>query len=211
MMKIIGGVIVVVLIAIALWMWQGKKSDMAPVGMSGDKQTEGVTGALEQGKEVIASIQDAMKLGAEMQCDFTSGDGESAVTSTVYVSGQKFFTTATAGGVKTNALFDGSTQYVWTEGSTQGMKLTKACLESMKSQPNTRAEAQSRDYQKEFEMAQNVQCEPKANATVSFTVPTEITFSDQCAMMQESLKMMEQVKSSLPAGVAIPTVPLMAQ
>lgn len=214
MIKIIGGVLAVLLVGVALWAWQGKQADTPLISSGENKQAAGTpsttTDLMEQGKQAISSIRDAMQLGTKMECRFSSGEGEAAVTSTVYVDGQRFFTTATVGNVKTNALFDGETQYVWTEGSAQGMKLTKACLESMKTQA-TNSNTNTRDYQKEFDMAKNVQCEPMSSDSVSFALPETVTFTDQCAMMQESLKMMEQMKDKLPAGVEMPALPSLAQ
>jgi len=213
MMKLIGGVVVLLLVVGAVWMWQNKGGDTPSTALNAN-ETETPSepeamGLLEQGKKAVTSIRDAMQLGTEMQCSFSSGEGETAVTSTVYVAGQRFLTTAMVGSVKTNALFDGETQYVWTDGSVQGMKLTKACLESMKTE-STKTNVPPKDYQKEFDMAKNVHCEPAATGAVSMEVPANVTFTDQCAMMQDSLKMMEQVKGKLPAGMEIPSVPNMA-
>jgi hypothetical protein len=66
-------------------------------------------------------------------------------------------------------------------------------IDSDKKMPTTE------DIRGTFDAAKNVKCEPAASA--DFTLPTDVTFTDQCAMMQNSMKMMEQVKDKIPAGV----------
>ena len=153
---------------------------------------------------MIGSIKEAMGLGNPMQCTYTTPAEQGGVTAKMYVAGKKFKTEAVVGGMTTQALFDGETQYVWTSGSTQGMKMSQSCLESFKSVPTDQAakDAAPRDYQQSFDAAQNVQCEPvETDMTLIFSVPKEVTFSDQCAMMEESKKMMEQYKDKMPAGL----------
>lgn len=213
MIKLIGVVLVVVLAAGGVWWWQTKQSESMPgTAVNGDDQTpeSDPTGASlkETGKQIITSIGEAMNLGHQMRCQFTTGEGDQMTSSMVYVAGEQFWTTAAVGGIKTNALFDGENQYVWMEGNKEGMKFSKACLESFRGKPT---DASIKDYRNEFDLAQNVQCEPVETTPISMSLPKDVIFTDQCAMMQESLKMMEEMKKKLPAGMEIPTMPQMAQ
>ena len=101
-------------------------------------------------------------------------------------------------------LSDGETQYMWNSGSQQGFKMDKACLENLKSSVPESAQGtgdrapQAGDYQATLDMATNVSCEP--TASVDFSLPMEVSFVDQCAMMEQGKKMMEQFKGQLPPG-----------
>ncbi len=156
-----------------------------------------------KGSSVVASIKDAMGLGEQMQCTYVVGTPEKAITTSVFVDGKKFKTEAEVGGAKTEALFDGETQYVWTDKSSSGMKMTKDCLSELKAslpqgQAQGASDRPSEDYQKDFDMAQNVHCEKAA--AVDFSVPKDVEFIDQCALMEQSKKMMEQVRGMAPVG-----------
>lgn len=169
-----------------------------------DKQEGGVTpgeqaiktGEKQAGTALVSSIKDAMGLGQTMRCTYAI-TGADAATSTVYVSGQKFKATTKAGSMTSEALFDGETQYVWTSTSPQGMKMSKTCMEDLKKSfpqsgdTSTSVGVSPQDYQETFGMAQNVNCE-KVDG-VDLSVPTTITFVDQCAMM-------DQLKGLIPSG-----------
>lgn len=204
MAKIIGGIIVVVVLIGVVFVWQGKKAD-APLA---DTPGEVITGTEENledtGRSMVSSIKDAMGLGKAMQCTYqmNQGDSATAMTSTVSVEGEKFKSTTVMKDMTIYALFDGETQYTWMSNTKQGMKMSKDCLakmtDSFKNMPqSTPAPSQPQDVREGFDMAQNVQCEESGK--IDLTLPSDVTFTDQCAMMEQSLKMMEQLKQSMPA------------
>jgi hypothetical protein len=209
--KIIGVVVLVLVIVLALFLWmkRGGNEGMAETG--GENMKEAVSEMKEAvgEKSMVASIKDAMGLGQKMQCTYAMSEGESAVESTVFVDGDKFKSTTVVGGMTIHALFDGENQYSWTSATKTGMQMSKACLEKMQdsvkdmTKPSTTpAPTEPQDMEKAFDMAKNVKCQPATGA--DFTVPKDITFTDQCAMIEQSLKMMEGIKDQLPAGVTIP-------
>lgn len=213
MIKLIGAVLVVVLVVGVAWWWQAKELESMPgAAVNRDDRTsesDPMGSSLKQaGKQMITSIREAMNFGHQMRCQFTTGEGDQMTRSMVYVAGEQFWTTAAVGEIKTNALFDGENQYVWMEGNKEGMKFSKACLESFNGKPT---DASIKDYRNDFDLAKNVQCEPVETTPISMSLPKDVIFTDQCAMMQESLKMMEQMKDKLPAGMEMPAIPQMAQ
>jgi len=60
----------------------------------------------------------------------------------------------------------------------------------------------SQDIEASFDATKNVACEVATSE--DFSIPTDINFVDQCAMIRESTKTLESIKSQLPAGVNIP-------
>ncbi len=217
MAKIIGGIVVVVLVVGAYILWQGQRA-VAPTDsmqpMQGVESEAASETMMDKGKQMVSSIKDAMGLGKAMQCTYAMDQDGKAMQSTVLVEGQKFKSMTTMDGMEVYGVFDGENQYSWTSASKVGMKMSKACLDKMaasaKDMATTTSEsgAKAEDMRAAFDVAKNVQCE--AAGMVDFTLPKDVTFTDQCAMMEESMKMMEQMKDKMPAGMTLPTQPNMA-
>ena len=171
-------------------------------GQSAIDKAKEVKDAVEN-KGVVSSLRDAMGLGTTMHCTYAL-DGVNATTE-AWINGEKVRTTSTTDKMTTNSISLDGTQYMWTSATKQGMKLDKACLEKMKATLPTSTTDKTttpKDIKDTFDMAKNVKCELADNA--DFELPKDITFTDQCAMMQDSMKMMEQMKDKLPAGVKLP-------
>ena len=200
---------VIILVGGGVWfLFVGKNmnENLAVSQVKTDMNTDTVTDVAPDAAKpsMIASLNDAMSFGSPLQCTYSASSGQEGTNATVYVSGKKFKTEAMVSSVKTEALFDGETQYVWTSGSTQGMKMSQGCLERLKSEFSEKSpvgEARPEDYQQTLNQAQNVKCEPvETDMSLIFAVPKDITFVDQCAMMEQSKKMMDQVKGMVPTS-----------
>lgn len=185
------GVLVVVLLVGASFYWSKddtaeEASVMKTVNEEGMPATE-----IPEDRSMIGSIKEAMSKGVALRCTYAVGEGEQAVQADVYVNGQSFKTTSSVNGVEMQALSDGKTQYMWMSGNKQGMKFDMACLEKLKGTLPSGSASQGmnpEDYQKTFDMAKNVSCEPAV--AVDFSVPTTVTFTDQCALMEQMTQMM---------------------
>lgn len=207
--KIIAGVVVVVAV-VGFFLWQqGQENDSALMSESvPPRETEGEQ-KTDQG--VVASIKDAMGLGKNMQCTYNVETGGKNMQSTVVVNGDRYQSTTVIGDMTTYALFDGETQYVWTNTAKTGTKMNKACLEEMKNAVKDLSQASAatvptvEDTEATFDAAKNVSCVPALG--VELTVPKDVTFTDQCAMMKQSLEMMKQLRGQMPEGVTIPNTP----
>ncbi len=210
-MKIVqGGVVLLIfVIGAAVWFFLSPKeeeitslvnNESAAAPSSGNETPEEAL----QKPSMIRTIKEAMEMGGQMRCTYTSGEGTAAVTSTVLVAGEQFYTQVVTSGVTTSALYDGKTQYVWTNGSTEGMKMTKACLENFQSSipQDTASKQVPADYRDMLETALNVQCAPIETNPLETILPKDVVFSDQCAMMEQSKKMMEQYKEKIPADMS---------
>lgn len=200
----------IVLLAGAGFYLSGRQGASKATEESGSRETARET-ALPQAEEqggIIGSIKDAMGLGKKMKCTYSEKDG-SGTASTIFIDGQKFKFTSEMNGEKAYGLFDGETQYTWTTGEKkQGWKMTKACIEELGKTAAQMTEGNStntetpQDFQESFDNAQNVKCEPATDE--DFSIPADITFVDQCEMMRDSMKALEQMKGQLPEGFTIP-------
>ncbi len=203
-------VLVLIILALVIGWYLVKSRNTAPVSvMETGKDivnTNEAPPSAGGASGVIGSIKDAMGLGKKMKCAYSGKDG--GTTSTVFVDGQKFKFVSEMNGEKLYGLFDGETQYTWTAGAQkQGWKMTKSCMDelgtlSARETQSAGNDTAPQDYQKSFDAAQNVRCE--AAAGEDFSVPADIVFADQCAMLKNSMKSLQNIKGQLPSGVNIP-------
>ena len=208
-MKVLLGVVIAVALGGVVWFFSMRNtSDSEEAVRDEDPQNESVSAKNEANNmmpksSVVGSIKDAMGLGESMRCAYTFPGGDTGIASSMYVDGKKWKMSTEMAGAKTEVLFDGETQYVWTNGSTQGMKMSMTCLENLgasaKENGSTAPQTGAENYQDDFDTLQNVSCEKAGD--VDFSLPVGVTFTDQCAMMEQSKKMMEQYKDQLPAGM----------
>lgn len=202
------GIVVLVGIGAAVFLSGSKKAN-APAG-TGDALTK--QGASEEkgtgvSESVVSSIKDALSLGKKMQCTYVGdgGDGQ-VVQSTVAIDGKRFRVSMSTPEGKTYVVSDGDMQYFWTEKEKTGFKMSQSCLnEVQKSLPeNMRTDTNlgtAEDITKDFDTAKDVNCRPALSVDIS--VPSDVTFTDQCAMMKQSLDALKGIK--LPEGVNIPS------
>ena len=77
-----------------------------------------------------------------------------------------------------------------------------SCMDEMKDFANkmqsTNPPAPVENFES-YQDLQNVSCIPAE--TEDFSIPTDVTFTDQCAMLRESMKAIEQMKDQIPAGM----------
>jgi hypothetical protein len=115
------------------------------------------------------------------------------------VQGENFRSTTLVNGETTYAVSNNEAMFVWTEGKKEGWKMTKACLAELEqSLPQGSAQSPApQNPEKSFETAQDVSCRDIGSA--DFSVPSDVTFADQCAMMQQGMEMMKNMQQSIPS------------
>ncbi|MFA6160183.1 MAG: hypothetical protein WC678_03820 [Parcubacteria group bacterium] len=201
----------VVLLAVGILLLAGcgnKPADKAgEVGKENKNDVATETKAEKGG--VISSIKDAMGLGKEMKCAYKFKGEAGDITSTAYVNGKKYKAESTVMGKKQIVIFDETAMYSWAEGEKTGMKMTKVCMEEMeknipKTQGGQEPATDSISDEEFFENSTDVSCMPYSGA--DFSVPTDITFTDQCEMLKGILNSMP-AGANIPAGVNIPKLP----
>lgn len=204
--KIVGLVVVAVLLVGGFLYWNGRSGNQSAM----EKDSAPLPAAPEE-KGVVSSIKEAMGLGQKMQCTYTMNEGGKSFESKVMVDGQKYASTTTIDNMTVYGVFDGENQYSWTSATKTGMKMSKTCLEKLQEsvkdmpKPADTPAAAPQDMERAFEMAKNVKCEPATGA--DFTIPKDVVFTDQCAMMEQATKMMQEMKDKMPAGTTVPGMP----
>ena len=215
--KIIGLVVVAALLIGGFLYWNSRET-----GSTGMEKTDGgmmgvsdeVAGATKETGGIVSSIKDAMGLGRKMQCTYAIGDDKS-MQAVVLVDGEKFKSTTVMKDMTVYGLFDGETQYTWTDNEKQGNKMSKTCLDKMTARfQDMSADASKKsdtapsvqDLREGFDGLKDVQCQ--AASAVDFSLPTDVSFIDQCAMIEQSMKMMDEMKDKLPAGMTMPAMPV---
>ncbi len=168
-------------------------------------QKEAPVEVKKESSDVISSIKDAMGLGKKMKCTYAVGTGEAKFESTAYIEGSKYKSSSIIAGKTAYASFDGEVMYSWMEGSKTGTKMTMACINELKNSlpPGKEGEGPQgvKAPEDQFKDAVNTSCVPAVEA-VDFTLPSEITFTDQCEVLRKTLDSMKNVK--LPADVKLP-------
>ena len=187
----------------------GKKSETNQTGDSSQGESTG--------SQVVSSIKDAMGLGKKMECTYETGTGADKVISKVWTEGKKYRGEMTVAGKKENTLFDGSDlMYSWSDGSATGTKISISCMKEIsdtfsKQDPTASDATPPEDLgENAFDNAPEANCQPVS--AVDFSLPSEITFTDQCAQFKtqmEGLKKMQESlpNSNIPGGVNIPQIP----
>lgn len=137
--------------------------------------------------------------GKRMSCQYAmSGQGDSKLSVKMFADKDHYRTeTVTPAGTMIS-LSDGKTMYTWTGGSKQGMKMDLECAKSLKNDlPKTGAAAptppQTYDTpESAVGSIPDISCSETTEA-VDFSVPSDVTFTDQCAMLKGAL-------GKIPAG-----------
>lgn len=151
----------------------------------------------------------ALAAGKKLQCQFTaSGPDDKTGTVKMTMERDRFRMETSAAGGAYIMVSDGKTTYSWMEGSKQGMKMDKACLEGMGKDrltdvPNADTAPKFDTPEKTLADTPDIRCTEAE--VVDFSVPSDITFTDQCAMLKKLQDLPRGVPQGLPAG--IPNIP----
>jgi len=144
----------------------------------------------KEGMKAIASIGEAMKSGKKMKCTFKIKTGDEEMESVSYFDGQKYRSESRVMNMNQIAVFDGENMHSWQEGQKNGMKMTKACSEELQVQNRERNQGEETQNREEmrigeeaFDGAMDVKCEEVAS--IDFSIPANVEFTDQCQMMKQ--------------------------
>jgi hypothetical protein len=138
-----------------------------------------------------------------MKCTYKIKIGEGEMESIAYISGSKYMTEVTVAGNTQRMIFDKGTMYSWSVGQKQGTKIAEDCAKGLASPQNTAGdtpEASDQDGPDPFSNALDVKCEENSGA--DFSIPTDVTFMDQCEMMKNITKGVPTAIPDVPAGIS---------
>ncbi len=159
------------------------------------------------GAKVVNSIKDAMGLGQKMECAYEMGIGADKFVSKVWTEGKKYRGETVISGQKNLSLFDGEDlMYNWVEGSVAGTKISVKCMKEIGdsfSKPTEDKATPSEDLgENAFDDVPEANCQPVS--AIDFSVPSEITFTDQCAQLKTQMESIKKMQENLPKNINLP-------
>lgn len=144
------------------------------------------------GEAVDGPIKDVLGLGRKARCTYTAESGDKTDQSAaVAIDGKRFKSVVSVPGGKMYMVFDGDTQYVWTDADKNGFRIDRTCFEDVqKGLPeNLRSGDFAESAGEGFNTAKDANCQLAASVDIS--VPTDIVFADQCALLRDSVKTLQ--------------------
>ena len=144
--------------------------------------------------EATPDFVKAMQGAGSVKCTYTYSD----VTTTSYIKDGKIRTEMTAKGVTNNSIMANKIVYSWETGQKTGIMMdTTALTVSVTPGATNTQNYKDADSLKNDLMNYKPQCSNEAISDAMFEKPTGVTFTDYSKMMQD-------VKSKIPANVTIP-------
>ncbi len=172
-----------------------------PAQGAGQVQTQGqATGSAADWVAALAS-------GKKMQCEYSMGtDADKKYSVKMFAEKGRYRTETVMSAGMMVSILDGKTMYTWVDGTKQGMKMDLECAKSLKDQlpqagPAGKAEQQSYDTPEQaIGNIPNITC-AEASGEVDLSVPSDVTFTDQCEMLKSTLGKMKDMQGKLPDSV----------
>lgn len=170
MNKKVIGVIIIVLILLGAGIFLATKKSPVKNSNSASVPTQSTnpTVTLTQG-----SLKSLLMAGKSEVCTFSNSVSSVQVSGTVYVANGKirgdFKSSGPGNAVTGHMIVDSQYSYVWTDQSTQGIKMA---LNSATQNPNPNAKSSSPDLNQSYQYT----CQPFTATGSTFTIPTNITF-----------------------------------
>lgn len=150
---------------------------------------------------ITGNIFSLLQSGQNVACTFSSTADDTSSSGTVYVSGKNmrgdFQSTINSQTSNTHMIRDGEWMYTWTDGQTTGLKLK--ITEEDERQGKEMAEKMESDKKNQgFDISQQVDysCKPWGVDQSKFTVPSNVTFTDLSAQMEDAKNMMQNSSQS---------------
>ena len=141
---------------------------------------------------VLGGLKNILNGGASLKCE--SDDGK-AVT---YTNGKTFRSEVLENEKKQIIIMKDDVMYSWESGTKTGNKMKKDCFDEIQKDLNLPEQDKTVDViddlsveNLEKEQAEGkINCKPSTEA--DFNIPTDIKFVDQCEVMKEQLKAMQE-------------------
>lgn len=140
------------------------------------------TSMMDSGKNTLMGL---MSMGKNLQCNFDYvTEGKAGTKGTIYVSGKKVYGEfeSEVDGQKTTMrmIQDGDYSYIWGSAMPEGMKMKIVVPEG---KADTSAPANNQYFDPNQQM--DFDCSPWGGDPSKFVIPSDVTFRDMSAMMQQ--------------------------
>jgi outer membrane lipoprotein-sorting protein len=147
--------------------------------------------------------------GKRMQCTYTmKGEGDQVSVIRMYAEKDRYKTEMEIPAGMMVSLFDGKAMYSWMRGTKQGTKMEMECMKELGEQSEedeaTPVQNTYDSPEQVIESMPDISCS-ELGSTIDFSVPSDVEFSDQCAMLK---KTMEQMKGLQTMPGNIPDMPV---
>ncbi|HWQ59653.1 MAG TPA: hypothetical protein VN420_00705 [Candidatus Fimivivens sp.] len=164
--------------------------------------------AQESAKSGVADWVAGLSEGKRMRCEYSFGEGDKAVRTVMYMERDRYRTEVGTPAGDMVSLFDGKVMYSWTKDGKQGMRMDIECMKQLGDKAPkgeaTQKEAAPERYdspQDALESIPDIACSVTTDA-VDLSVPTDVTFADQCEMLKGALgKIPAGMQDRIPDGV----------
>ncbi len=155
-------------------------------------------------ERAASSIMEAVNSEKKMVCTYDTKLEDESFASKSYIDGKKFKIESEIDGKKDYTLFDGDTVYSWTESDKEGTKMSDSCMKDLKSLSGDTGEFTEEESlaspEETFKDASNIKCEETPE--IDLSVPSDVTFEDECQIMKDELNASKKVESQTPASSA---------
>jgi len=168
-----------------------------------DQPADQTGGANQQADENFSgSIDDLIARKIPSKCTYQSVVGETKQSGTVYIQGANARTylemAANGETLKMNALKVGDWQYMWNEGMMTGNKINMVDPEFIALQKKYKDQAaEQKGTNVDFGAKMNLKCRVWVPDAATFSVPTNVQFSDMTQMMKAAAQSAEGSKASI--------------
>lgn len=151
----------------------------------------------DSGGGIVSSIKDAMNLGKNMECVYTTEVDGKEIKSVMQTDGKNFKSTSEIDGKKMYSIMKDEVLYSWGEEMPMASKIEMSCIKELeKGMPKKEGEeSKIKDPMEAFDEATDVSCKP--TASVDLSIPTDVQFQDMCEMMKGMANSFKDMK--LPA------------
>jgi len=212
----IDGIVIVIIVAVAVFVLSKKNDDQKQLRENESASSEETMRNTDDAEiktedSFTEKILNMMDGGKTISCTYTSdGADESSVKTTVFMEGEKKYKMAidTELAGKQYVLSDGNVMWSWNDSQKQGYVTDLSCIKELNKQSGDISEKSdiAEDYQYDSNdeiIAQDPDMKCEETSQIDFSLPKDITFTDQCALLKQSADMMEQIKKN---GMQLPVV-----
>lgn len=142
--------------------------------------------------------------GKTLECEYRMADGDGEYgTVRMIMDRDRYRTETRTENGEFISVFDGETSYSWTAGEGRGMKMRMDCVEGMDDadmeadmDEEMSDEESFRSSEEALNLIPDISCREIDSA--NFSVPEDVEFVDQCEMLREQTRMMEQYQDMMP-------------
>lgn len=200
------------------WHYQKKNLLLVPLTVLAAMALAGCAGSQQAVKTQDGDGKSVANEGSASENDWVSllGDGKSVectvpggeTATKISAEGKKYRTESLIDGKKHLSVSDGEMLWTWVEGEKQGMKMEFSCMDDIRATiPEDGGPAPEYAASPEEALGDRPGIACSESGPVDVSVPADVSFSDQCALLKGQLRMMEQVKGKVPAVPDMKQIP----